>query len=295
VTFSPAVPNAVTRHALLENTVARLEGANIEDARRNAEWLLEEVLGASRAALYAHPEAPVSPGEALHVEALVARRLRREPLQYVLGHADFFGLRLRVTPAVLIPRPETEEVAEEALLRLKGREAPWVLDVGTGSGALALALKRRRPDAEVFACDVSEAALAVAAENAAHLDLAVAFIQADVLDPAFTHAAPPAFDLVVSNPPYVPETEREALAPEVRDHEPAGALFVPDGDPLLFYRALAARAPDLLKPGGWLVVETHADYGADVRGLFTDAGLEGVALRRDLSGRPRIVSAHLSL
>ncbi|HLT47354.1 MAG TPA: peptide chain release factor N(5)-glutamine methyltransferase [Rubricoccaceae bacterium] len=283
----------MTRHALLEQTAARLEGAGIEDARRNAEWLLEEVLGASRAALYAHPEAPVSTGEALHVEALTARRIRREPLQYVLGHADFFGLRLRVTPAVLIPRPETEEVAEEALRHLEGREAPWVLDVGTGSGALALALKHRRPDAEVFACDVSEAALAVAADNAERLGLAVAFVQADVLDPAFVHAAPPSFDLVVSNPPYVPEAERATLAPEVRDHEPPEALFVPSADPLLFYRVLAARAPDLLRPGGALVVETHADHGGAVRDLFAGAGLEGAALRRDLAGRPRIVSAHL--
>src|SRR5690606_1734301 len=225
--------------------------------------------------------------------ALLARRLRGEPLQYVLGHADFFGLRLRVTPAVLIPRPETEEVAEEALRRLDGRETPWVLDVGTGSGALALALKHRRPDAEVFACDVSEAALAVAADNAKRLGLAVTFIESDVLDAAFTRAAPPAFDLVVSNPPYVPEAERDDLAAEVRDHEPDEALFVPSEDPLLFYRALAARAPDLLKPGGWLVVAPHAEHGEAVRDCFGGVGLEGATLRRDLAGRPRIVSAHL--
>ena len=280
----------MTRHALLENVIARLEGAGVDDARRNAEWLMEEVLGVTRAALYAYAEAPVSPDEARHAEVLLARRLRREPIQYVLGHADFFGLRLRVAPAVLIPRPETEEVAEEALRRLDGLAAPWALDVGTGSGALALALKARRPDAEVFACDVSESALALAAENAERLHLDVVFFQADVLDPAFAHAAPPAFDLVVSNPPYVPEAERAALAPEVREHEPPGALFVPDDDPLLFYRALAARACDLLKPGGWLVVETHAEFGSAVRGLFERAGFAGAVLRRDLSGRPRIVS-----
>lgn len=281
----------MTRRALFAHTLARLEEVGIEDARRNAEWLLEEVLGTARAALYAHPEAPVSTDEARRLEALVARRLRREPVQYVLGHADFFGLRLRVTPAVLIPRPETEEVAEEALRRLEGCEAPWVLDVGTGSGALALALKRRRPDAEVFACDVSEDALAVAAANAERLGLTVAFVRADVLDPLFTHAAPRAFDLVVSNPPYVPLAERAALAPEVRDHEPAEALFVPGSDPLLFYRALAAHARDLLKPGGRLVVETHADYGGDVQALFAASGLTDVTLRRDLAGRPRIVGA----
>jgi release factor glutamine methyltransferase len=181
-------------------------------------------------------------------------------------------------------------VAEEALRRLDGLEAPWVLDVGTGSGALALALKHRRPDAEVFGVDVSEAALAVAAENAERLGLAVPFARADVLDPAFAHAVPPAFDLVVSNPPYVPETERAGLAPEVRDHEPPEALFVPGADPLLFYRALAACAPDLLKPGGWLVVEAHTEHGGAVRELLARAGFGGAVLRRDLAGHPRIVS-----
>ncbi|HYE95864.1 MAG TPA: peptide chain release factor N(5)-glutamine methyltransferase [Rubricoccaceae bacterium] len=284
----------MTRHALLENAVARLEGAGVEDARRNVEWLLEEVLGVNRAALYAHPHEPVPDEAHAAFEGLLARRLRREPVQYVLGHADFCGLRLRVTPAVLIPRPETEEVAEEALRRLAAVERPWVLDVGTGSGALALALKHRRPDAEVFACDVSEAALAVAADNAVVLGLQLTFVLADVLDPAFAHAAPPTFDLIVANPPYVPTKDRETLAPEVIEHEPPTALFVDDADPLVFYRALARLAPRLLKPGGCLVVETHADYGEAVRALFAEAGLADPMLRRDLAGRPRIVGAWLA-
>ena len=280
----------MTRHALLTDAVARLEQAGIDDARRNAEWLAEDILGVSRAALYAHPDALVSEGERLHLEALLVRRLRREPLQYVLGYAEFFGLRLRVTPDVLIPRPETEEVVEEAVRRLEGRTAPWVLDVGTGSGAIALALKHARPDAEVFACDISEAALAVAAANAERLGLAVTFVLADILDPVFVHDVRPTFHLVVSNPPYVPEEERTTLEPEVREHEPSRALFVPGEDPLRFYRALAVHAADLLNPGGHLVVETHADHGSAVRDLFAEAGLAGATLRTDLSGRPRIVS-----
>ena len=223
---------------------------------------------------------------------MVTRRARREPVQYVTGEADFYGLTLAVTPAVLIPRPETEEVAEAALRRLPtlaalvGR-APWVLDVGTGSGALALAVRHERPDAEVVAADVSEAALRVAQGNAARLGLPVTFILADALQPSFADGVPPLFDLVVSNPPYVPAAEGPGLQPEVRDHEPALALSV-ENDPLVFYRALAGHARRLLRPGGWLVTETHADYGRAVASLFAEAGLVETAILSDLSGRERI-------
>ena len=281
----------MTRHALLESFVARLEDAHIEDARRNAEWILEDVLGFSKPVLYAHAGVSLTGHERDRAEALVLRRLRREPIQYVLGQADFMGLGLHVTPAVLIPRPETEEVVEEALCRMDGLETPWVLDVGTGSGAIALAIKHKRPDAEVFACDISEVALAVAVENADRHKLEVSFIHADALDPAFAHDVSAVFDIVVSNPPYVPDDERETLQPEVGAYEPSIALFVPNDDPLRFYRSFAGHAAFLLKTGGWFVVETHADHGEDVRRLFADSELHNVELRNDLAGRPRIVSA----
>ena len=278
----------MTRRALLDDAVAHLAEAGVEDARRTAEWIVEEATGADRAALYARPEVVVEPAEAALVARYVARRATGEPVQYVLGHADFYGLRLAVTPDVLIPRPETEEVVEEALRRIRDAEAPWVLDVGTGSGAIALAVKHERPDAEVFAVDVSPAALAVAAANADRLGLEVAFVEADALRPAFAADVPPTFDLLVSNPPYVPEAERTGLQVEVRDHEPASALFVPDADPLVFYRALAGHADAVLKPGGWLVAETHADLGRGVGELWTDAGLADVEVLPDLAGRNRI-------
>ena len=278
----------MTRRALLDAAVEALERAGVESARRTAEWIVEDATGATRAALYARPEAVVEPGEAALVERAVARRAAGEPVQYVLGHADFYGLRLAVTPDVLIPRPETEAVVEAALGVLRAAEAPWVLDVGTGSGAVALALAHERPDAEVFAVDVSSGALAVAAGNADRLGLDVTFIEADALRPAFAEDVPPTFDLVVSNPPYVPEAERPALQVEVRDHEPAAALFVPDADPLVFYRALAGHAPRLLRPGGWLVAETHEDHGRAVAALWAEAGLEAVEVRPDLAGRDRI-------
>ena len=280
----------MTRIALLREAVQRLEAAGVASARRNATWLLETALGARR--VLSRPEAEVPPAEAAAFRVLVARRAAREPVQYVIGEADFYGLTLAVTPAVLIPRPETEEVAEAALRRLPGPAAlagrgPWVLDVGTGSGALALAIRHERPDAEVVAADVSEAALAVARGNAERLGLPVTFVHADALKPAFADGLPPLFDLLVSNPPYVPAAEGPGLEPEVRDHEPALALFVAD-DPLVFYRALAGHARRLLRPAGWLVVETHADHGQAVAALFAEAGLIETAILRDLSGRERI-------
>ncbi|MDX1531616.1 MAG: peptide chain release factor N(5)-glutamine methyltransferase [Rhodothermales bacterium] len=219
---------------------------------------------------------------------MLRRRLRREPIQYVLGHADFYGLRLLVDPAVLIPRPETEEVVEALLRELEGQDGPWVLDVGTGSGAIALAVKHERPDAEVFACDVSADALDVAAANADRLGLEATFILADVLEPAFADGVPACFDVLVSNPPYVPDGERDAMEPEVRDHEPRLALFT-GPDPLRFYRALTGHAERVLKPDGLLLVEAHADHAAAVRDLLGEARFRDVGLRKDLAGRDRIV------
>ncbi|MEM1116332.1 MAG: peptide chain release factor N(5)-glutamine methyltransferase [Bacteroidota bacterium] len=280
----------MTRRALLRSAAERLEAAGIDDAQRTAEWIVCEALGINRTALItdgAHDICTEAEGQ---VEVMLGRRLGGEPVQYILGHTEFYGLRLDVSPAVLIPRPETETVVEEALRRIRAFEAPWVLDVGTGSGAVALAIKHERPDAEVFAVDVSHDALAVAAHNAARLRLDVAFVGADALRPAFADEVPAMFDLVISNPPYVPEAERPELQTEVRDHEPHEALFVPDADPLIVYRALAGHADRLLRPGGWLIAETHADFGGAVRDLWADAGL-GASILPDLAGRDRIAVA----
>ncbi len=282
-------PDPLTARALLEDTAARLAASGVGDAARVAEWLVEDATGHTRAALYTG--AAVTAEAAVRVAAMAERRAAGEPVQYVLGHADFYGLRLSVSPDVLIPRPETEEVVEYALTRIAAVDVPLVLDVGTGSGAIALAVAATRPDAVVFAADVSATALAVARDNADRLGLAVTFVEADAFVPAFADRVPAAFDLLISNPPYVPQSERADLQREVRDHEPPLALFVDDADPLAPYRALAGHAVRLLAPGGWLVAETHADHGAAVAALFAAAGLRAVSVTRDLAGRDRIASA----
>ena len=253
-------------------------------------WIVEDVTGDSHARLIAAPDANLSETERQRAETLLKRRLVGEPIQYVLGHADFMSLRLAVSPAVLIPRPETEEVCEHVLALIHETDSPWILDVGTGSGAIALALKDARPDATVLAVDLSPAALAVATSNAVRLGLDVSFIRGDALEPEFADRAPSVFDVIVSNPPYVPRAERESLQREVREHEPDVALFV-DVDPLVFYRALAGHAMRLLRPGGWLVAETHMDYGQGAADVFAEKGLQEASILRDMSGRNRIATA----
>ncbi len=273
---------------VLQYAVRALEASGIDHARRNAEWILCDVLEVSRSVLYAYPERPVPSDRQETIAHFVRRRSEREPLQYILGSVDFYGLRLEVTPEVLIPRPETEELVEAALDGLP--HGTRAFDVGTGSGCIALALKHSRPDAHVWGCDVSPGALAVARNNAERLSLPVTFFGADVLHPRFCETAPRDLHILVSNPPYIPVTERESLEPEVVNHEPHHALFV-EGDGLLFYRALAEWAPRLLRPGGFLLVETHADYAEEVAGLFERRGLADVVVRKDFAGLPRMVRA----
>jgi release factor glutamine methyltransferase len=287
---SDETTDAPSRRALLDRATGRLDTADRDAPRRTAAWVLTEVLGCDRGQLYAHPERPVAPGDARRFTAMVDRCVAGEPLQHVLGYADFRDLRLRVSPAVMVPRPETEEVVEAALAVITDLEAPRVLDVGTGSGCIALSIKHERPDARVQAWDVSADALAVARDNADRLGLDVHLAPVDLFDDAATEHLLEPVDLLVSNPPYIPDDEAEALPPMVRDYDPGVALFSGD-DPLRFYRALAARTPALCAPGAALVFETHADYAEDAAALLEADGLRDVRLRDDLSGRPRILTA----
>lgn len=264
-----------------------LSEAGIDTAHRETGWLIEHVTGVGLARQLAFPTLEVDALQTRIVLELADRRSAREPLQYVLGSAEFYGRSFEVSRVVLIPRPETEQLVERVLLRHPGRGR--VLDVGTGSGCIAVTLACERTSFEVHGCDISPEALVVARRNAALHGVEVGFSLADALSEAFAAHAGGPFDVVVSNPPYVPAGDASSLAPEVVGHEPHTALFAGD-DPVCFHRALArAASSDLLSPGGWLIAEIHDGTGPDAVSTFTDAGLTEVTLHDDLSGRPRVV------
>lgn len=280
-----------TRGELLRESTEALAAARPGDGRRIARWICADVLGCSFAEILAYPDRRATRPQTELIRSATRRCAGREPVQYVLGYAAFCGLRIRVTPSVLIPRPETEQVISAALSILEDFRSPRVLDIGTGSGCIALAIKKARPDADVTACDVSPDALQVARGNSAELALAVRFVQADALAGSFVEIVGGVYDLVVSNPPYIARTELETLEPEVRDHEPLAALCAGE-DPLLFYRQIGeCLAPSLLGPAGSLVLETHAFRADSVCKMLRHAGFGKVDVLADLAGLPRIVCA----
>lgn len=270
--------------SLLQWSADYFAGKGIDSARLDAELLLAATLNLDRVGLYLQYDRPMAADELADYKALVQRRARREPLQYILGETEFWSLTLAVSPAVLVPRADTEVLVEEALQRLT--DAGRVLDVGTGSGAIAIALASERPQLTVTAIDRSPEALAVAAVNVERHRLAgqIALAEGDL-------AALPdgPFEMVVSNPPYVPTADWEALMPEVHDYEPRLAL---DGgtDGLDAYRHLARQARHLLVPGGWLLVEVGIDQADAVATLFAEQGLTQVGQRADYAGVPRVVA-----
>lgn len=234
-----------------------------------------------------HSMDPLTADQSDDLETTLARLVNGEPLQYVLGSALFMGLELFVGAGVLIPRPETEELVDRILT--SGRMPENIVDIGTGSGCIALALKHAFPDACVSGTDVSEQALEIAQRNANATGLDVQFICSDVLLDTF--GIPQGCDLVVSNPPYIPRTEELSLATHVRAHEPGLALFVDHVDPILFYRRIAEKAWIALLPGGAIWFEGHHLYAVDVGVMLGDMGFRSVNVTRDLSGNPRFISA----
>lgn len=248
--------------------------------------VLEEVFGVARIDVYADKVRHFSDEERLHLQNILCRLQENTPLQYITGYAAFCGRRFEVSDAVLIPRPETEELVAAALESTPRR----LLDVGTGSGCIAISLALALPRSSVEAWDLSADALEVARRNARRLGAEVRFEMCDV------KAAPAAgrrFDLIVSNPPYICEKERADMERRVSDYEPHMALFVPDNDPLRFYRALACLGRNRLERGGRLVVEVNSAYGRETAALFKAEGYRDISLRKDLWGKDRIVSAFL--
>ncbi len=262
----------------------RLTAARVGSPRLNAELLLMFTLGCDRAYLYAHPERELTEGEQARYDQAIAERARGVPAQYITGHQEFWGLDFLVTPAVLIPRPETEHVVETALEIVRERPRPRLVDVGTGSGCLALALANELPGAEILAVEISPAALEIARINAVRLQLEkrVRFIQDDLL----TGLAPETFDLVVSNPPYVGAHEEVEL--QVRRFEPHAAIFGGETGMDVICR-LIPQAHSALKPGGWLVMEMSAATAGPVRQLLARWSESRVV--DDLQGIPRVAVA----
>lgn len=266
---------------------ARLNiGPHPERARADAELLLLHILGKDKAWLMAHLDEDLAANTAARYLELLERRSKGEPVQYITGETEFYGLPFRVTRDVLIPRPETEHLVERIQL-LAGRfAAPRIVDVGTGSGAIAVALAHHLPHAQITAVDLSAPALAIAEENAKRNGVAVRFLEGDLLAPV----AGERFDLVVSNPPYVPSADRATLSVEVRDYEPALALFAGE-DGLEVYRSLIPAAFDALNPGGLVVLEIGYGQSPAITGLLARSGFEQIEFIPDLQGIPRVACA----
>ncbi len=276
--------------ALARKAGEHLSARGIENGRLEAELLLASVLGVKRLDLYLQHDRPVRPAELEEYRSRVRRRLRREPLQYITGEAAFRTLVVSTDSRALIPRPETEVLVAQVLAWGRGRAPVSALDVGTGTGAIALSLVAEGHFAPVVATDVSTAALALARENAERLGLAPAieFRVGPLFDPV---RADEAFDVIVSNPPYVAESDRETLPSEVRDHEPAAALFA-GADGLDVLTALVDGAPEVLRPGGLLALEVGPGQAQSLAArIDADPRYTGARVVQDLSGRPRIVLA----
>ncbi|HEX8426178.1 peptide chain release factor N(5)-glutamine methyltransferase [Hymenobacter sp.] len=251
--------------------------------------VLEHLLGVTPLQRRMQAQEPVPEEVEEQLPALQARLLQHEPLQYVLGEAWFMDMTLEVTPATLIPRPETEELVQ--LIIQECSEVDSVLDVGTGSGCIPLALCRALQPTQVTAVDISAEALAVARRNAVRYGCEIDFQQLDILKETPHRILPHTLDVLVSNPPYVLENERASMRPNVLNFEPATALFVPDNDPLLFYRRIAELGIMLLKAGGSLYFEINEQYANQTVSLLTGLGYTAVAARPDIFDKERMVRA----
>jgi release factor glutamine methyltransferase len=272
---------------LLKWTEDFFRDKKIDSPRLDAQILLAHVLGCKKIDLYVRSEEEPAEAQRTAFKALIKKRVEGCPVAYLVGHREFYQLEFDVTPDVLIPRPETEFVVMECLRLLKGKEAPTVLDLGTGSGCVALSIAKQQPTVKITATDVSAAALAIARQNAAKFGLAerIRFLEGDLFEPIGTES----FDVIASNPPYVSEGEFATLAKEVKDFEPRLALEAgPDG--LAVYRRLIAEAPAHLAPGGHLLLEIGSTQESAVRELLDAANsLEAISVKLDGQKLPRIV------
>ena len=269
--------------------ISRLrESFDADEARALAWWVLEEVSGLSRSQLLSDCKGTTNISDTQIFEPIIDRLLRFEPIQYIFGHTLWYGLDLKVTPATLIPRPETAELVDTIVNNQQLKANSRVLDVGTGSGCIALAIKQQHPDWQVTGIDISAEAIEVARENARRNRLDVAFEQQDVFSDEPSAVNSYHYDIVVSNPPYIRECEKAAMSSNVLDYEPATALFVPDNDPLLFYRRVAA-----FYKAKFLFFEINEAFGNEMVAMLEEKGYKDVKIYTDSYGKQRIVTARM--
>jgi len=264
-----------------------------EEARNIAEWVMENITGVKNTDRISQKEKNLDPEQQQQLEGYLSRLLTHEPIQYVLNEAWFCGLKFYVDKNVLIPRPETEELVEWIITNCKFPvDELCILDIGTGSGCIPITLKRRIRKAEVWSCDISGQALEVARRNAQALGTDVHFEELNFLNKEMRDQLP-LFDIIVSNPPYVPEKDREQMRANVVRYEPQTALFVPDNDPLIFYKTIAAFGQTHLKPSGSIYAEINESNGYATLGIFQQAGYT-TELKKDMQGKDRMIRSGLS-
>jgi protein-(glutamine-N5) methyltransferase, release factor-specific len=249
--------------------------------------IFTEVFHLNMLDIYMGKDINLSPNQTAELDEILARLQKYEPIQYIVGHERFYGMTFHVTPAVLIPRPETEELVS-LIIKENSNYSPEILDIGTGSGCIAISLSKNLPQSKVSSWDISEEALLVARKNNEALGTSVSFNQVNVLE---YQSNGEVFDVIVSNPPYVTVAEQIDMELNVLNWEPSLALFVPDKDPLLFYRKIAELGLDMLTPNGKIYFEINQAYGKETADLLLVLGYRDVEIVKDMSGRDRIVKA----
>jgi release factor glutamine methyltransferase len=262
------------------------------EASQITDWVMEHLTGSKKAERMLYKNSAITPGEESQLQQFAERLMKHEPVQYVLNESWFCGLKFYVDRSVLIPRPETAELVEWIISNCKFPVSELkILDIGTGSGCIPISLKRRIRKAEVWGCDISKSALEVAQKNADELGSDVNFIEMDFLDKK-TWDQFPLFDIIVSNPPYVPEKDKETMEANVLAWEPASALFVPDNNPLVFYEAIAAFGKTHLNKNGNIYLEIHEDLGDAISGLLQTKGYSA-ELKKDMQQKDRMFRSGL--
>lgn len=262
---------------------------NPQERRALAHWVAEELFDLDKTSIMAdHPIEPLSEEEMSNLKEVTSRLNNHEPIQYIFGETEFYGLPFFVSPSVLIPRPETEELVHHILEKHEG-ESKTILDIGTGSGCIPITLKKKNPNFEVFALDVSMDALAVTQDNIAENEVQIQLVHEDILNPEDIEELPD-FDIIVSNPPYITEDEKSLMHKNVLEHEPSLALFVDNDTPLIFYKAIAEFGLKKLKKGGNLYTEINEQFGNETKALYESLDYTDVEIHKDLNGKDRYIS-----